>query len=187
MAANKLQEGKRLNIVISALANEALQQHIQQTQKKTTRIIEELLETLPHSRGEKVLSQAAALIQMNEKLYQDTNATLSNLNQIAHHLNLAELLDFKNHILNQEFLEKNLLALKRNAQLLQDLRILILQLQILLEKNFGKISRVHSIEKKYTRYLKKIVQQEGFKRGLLQDFLQEQSDRDIQRFLKAME
>lgn len=187
MKKNKLIDGKRLNIVIDTLASKVLEKKVAETGICATKIIEQLLKTMPDGLGGITVQRVNDMMRFQKKFYLDLNATFNNLNQIAYHLNLAELMHFKEEVLNNELLENTLKQIQTNCDYLQELRILILQFQIILENAFGKKPDLTLLEKKYSQYLRRMVHQEAFKRGLIQDFIEELSDEEMKKMMEEME
>ncbi|MBR2112204.1 MAG: hypothetical protein IJ950_04605 [Helicobacter sp.] len=140
--------GKEIHSIISIEAYKALQKHKDFLQiKNTTKILEILLlnaqqkhiaqknnssdsskENNIEKRIEnnlKKLVYITNLINFNQKLYIDLNATFSNINQIAYKLNLLDLNGNLKETNTKEFYEETIIELNKTRRNLIDLRVMM--------------------------------------------------------------
>lgn len=133
MKKNKLIDGQRLTLVISEDCKKILNTKLkeQKGQLTITSYIESLI--LRDKNTQKDIDKVFSLALLNKDLYFSTNATFSNLNQIAHGLNLAKIFDIDNIKNDKERLTRLLNALEESNHNVKQLRLLTLEMLLTLQ------------------------------------------------------
>lgn len=186
--SSKLIDGKKITIVLSAEATQALNYEFSNNKEKNiTRIIEKALLLKKDGLGDFLFQKIIGYMKIHNKVYADLNATFSNLNQISHHLNLCDFLGQEKPI-NDDLLNKVFKELKDSTALLSELRILILKVHIALMECFGTKEEKTLLEKKFQIFLKRLLMEEAIKRGLIEEYvIEELSSDELKKLIEEME
>lgn len=184
--SSKLINGKKITLVLNQQASQALDFEMKKTKKGITEIVEKALLLKSEGLSEEIFEKIVIYMRIHNKVYNNLNATFSNINQIAYHLNLENFLGTKK--IDDNLLKKTLKELKDSSAFLSELRVLILKVHILLTDTFGTKEEKNILEKKFYRFLKKIIIKEAVKRGLIEEYvIDELSDGELRELIEQME
>ena len=188
MKTNKIIEGKRVNIVLDSASSKILEDYMDSKKITATKIIEDAIKRMPDGLSMKVIEKITTIMRLNDQTYKQANATFSNLNQIAYHLNLAKVYDKETNLLkDNEMVQELSEVINLTSKYVQDLRVLVLQMQVILMQSFGSKEAVQKLEHRYIKALKKMVRTEGLKRGLIQDIVEDLPEDELKRLIEEME
>lgn len=151
---SKLIDGKNLHFILDIKAYENLKNKSKENSLTMTKFLEKMLLEKTQENEEKN-SRIFALTKLNKGLYEGTNATYSNINQIAYLLNVQKLLDggeiddlSKIDLNNISFQLKNL------CNDITNLRILILEFLLILDNNGSEAKKIKNKLQKYKNQIK---------------------------------
>lgn len=146
---NKLFDGKKIYFVLEPKAYESLKNNSKEKSLTMTKFLEKIL--LEKScENEESISRVFALTKLNKGLYEGTNATYSNINQIAYSLNIQKLLNGGNlDELTRIDLNNISTSLQNLSSDIQNLRILILEFLLILDGNSTDSKKVKAKLQKY--------------------------------------
>lgn len=151
---SKLIDGKNLHFILDIKAYENLKNKSKENSLTMTKFLEKMLLEKTQENEEKI-SRIFALTKLNKGLYEGTNATYSNINQIAYLLNVQKLLDggeiddlSKIDLNNISFQLKNL------CNDITNLRILILEFLLILDNNGSEAKKIKNKLQKYKNQIK---------------------------------
>lgn len=151
---NKLIDGKNLHLILNIKAYEELKNKSKENSLTMTKFLEKMLLEKTKENQEKI-SRIFSLTKLNKELYEGTNATYSNINQIAYSLNVQKLLD------GGEISDPSKIDLKNISNQIQNLcndvtslRILILEFLLILDSNGSEAKKIKNKLQKYKKQIK---------------------------------
>ncbi|PAF42168.1 hypothetical protein [Helicobacter sp. 11S03491-1] len=152
----KTERGKKLYFVLDLKAYESLKTECKNKSLSMTKFLEKIILEKSQDSQERI-SKIFSLTKLNKELYDGTNATYSNINQIAYCINTFKILnDGKiDDLLKLDFLEKILESFNTLNNDIQNLRILILELLLILENNGIENRKIRNKLKKFEYKLSK--------------------------------
>lgn len=161
----KFIDGKNLHFILDIKAYKNLKNKSKENSLTMTKFLEKMLLEKTEENQEKI-SRIFSLTKLNKGLYEGTNATYSNINQIAYSLNIQKLLD------GGEISDPNKIDLRNISNQIQtlciditSLRILILEFLLILDSNGAEAKKIKNKLQKYKNQIKnenqKILQEDS--------------------------
>ncbi|PAF53015.1 hypothetical protein BKH42_08145 [Helicobacter sp. 13S00482-2] len=146
----KTERGKKLFFVLDAKAYESLKTECKNKSLTMTKFLEKIILEKSQENQENI-SKVFSLTKLNKSLYDGTNATYSNINQIAHSINTFKILNENNLdiLMQTEFLQKIMDSFIDLNNDIQNFRILILEFLLILEDNGVQGKKIRNKLKKY--------------------------------------
>lgn len=146
----KSERGKKLYFVLDSKAYEQLKIECKNKSLTMTKFLEQII-LEKSGENQESISKVFSLTKINKELYDGTNATYSNINQIAHSINMFKMLnDGKiDDLLQADFLKKILDNFSSLNNDIQNLRVLILEFLLILESNGIENKKIRNKLKKY--------------------------------------
>lgn len=146
----KSERGKKLYFVLDSKAYEQLKIECKNKSLTMTKFLEQII-LEKSGENQESISKVFSLTKINKELYDGTNATYSNINQIAHSINMFKMLnDGKiDDLLQADFLKKILDNFSSLNNDIQNLRVLILEFLLILESNGIENKKIKNKLKKY--------------------------------------
>ncbi|MDO7253069.1 hypothetical protein [Helicobacter cappadocius] len=152
---HKLIDGKKIFFVLDPKAYESLKNNSKENSLTMTKFLEKMLLEKSQENNENV-SRIFALTKLNKGLYEGTNATYSNINQIAYSLNIQKLLDGGEiNDLSKIDLKNISVQLQNLCNDITSLRILILEFLLILDNNGIETKKIKNKLQKYKNQIKK--------------------------------
>lgn len=162
---SKLIDGKNLHFILDIKAYENLKNKSKENSLTMRKFLEKMLLEKTEENQEKI-SRIFSLTKLNKELYEGTNATYSNINQIAYSLNIQKLLD------GGEINDLTKIDLRNISNQIQNLcnditslRILILEFLLILDSNGAEAKKIKNKLQKYKNQIKnenqKILQEDS--------------------------
>lgn len=149
----KTNQGKKLFFVLDSKAYESLKNNSKDKSLTMTKFLEKMLLERSKENQENV-SRIFALAKLNQGLYEGTNATYSNINQIAYALNIQKLLSGgKIDDLSTIDLKNISYRLNNLSNDIQNLRILILEFLLILDSNGAEAKKIKNRLQKHKNKL----------------------------------
>lgn len=151
---SKLIDGKNLHFILDIKAYENLKNKSKESSLTMTKFLEKMLLEKTQENQEKI-SRIFALTKLNKGLYEGTNATYSNINQIAYLLNVQKLLNGGEiDDLSKINLNNITSQLKTLCNDITSLRILILEFLLILDNNGSEAKKIKNKLQKYKNAMK---------------------------------
>lgn len=146
----KSERGKKLYFVLDSKAYEQLKIECKNKSLTMTKFLEQIILEKSEENQESI-SKIFSIIKLNKELYDGTNATYSNINQIAYSINTFKMFnDGKiDDLMQADFLKKILDNFSSLNNDIQNLRVLILEFLLILESNGIENKKIRNKLKKY--------------------------------------
>lgn len=158
---SKLIDGKNLHFILDIKAYENLKNKSKENSLTMTKFLEKMLLEKTQENQENI-SRVFALTKLNKELYEGTNATYSNINQIAYSLNIEKLLN-GGSIDDAIKIDLNNIStsLQNLSNDIQNLRILILEFLLILDSNTLEGKKVKAKLQKYKNKFKSKLEKQS--------------------------
>lgn len=158
---SKLIDGKNLHFILDIKAYENLKNKSKENSLTMTKFLEKML-LEKNQENQENISRVFALTKLNKGLYEGTNATYSNINQIAYSLNIQKLLNGGNidDVIKID-LNNISTSLQNLSNDIQNLRILILEFLLILDGNTLETKKVKAKLQKYKNKFESELQKQS--------------------------